>query len=102
MACQTSPYEQRLHPAQYARGCTNVARAACARPGGGRSTSASKPAGGGVMTDKPTLGMANAYAYAPEAANTLSEDIRALIARRERLLGPAYRLFYREPLHLVR
>ena len=29
-------------------------------------------------------------------------DTSALLARRTRLLGPAYRLFYEEPLHLVR
>ena len=29
-------------------------------------------------------------------------DTRQLIARRKRLLGPAYRLFYRQPLHIVR
>ncbi len=29
-------------------------------------------------------------------------DTPALLARRARLLGPAYRLFYEEPLHLVR
>lgn len=32
----------------------------------------------------------------------LSDEERALIARRERLLGPAYRLFYRNPVHFVR
>jgi 4-aminobutyrate aminotransferase-like enzyme len=29
-------------------------------------------------------------------------ETAALLARRKRLLGPAYRLFYREPLHIVR
>ena len=43
--------------------------------------------------------MINAYAGDP---TPLSEAERALIARRERLLGPAYRLFYRNPVHLVR
>jgi 4-aminobutyrate aminotransferase-like enzyme len=32
----------------------------------------------------------------------LSASERALIERRERLLGPAYRLFYEHPLHVVR
>lgn len=32
----------------------------------------------------------------------LDEADRALIARREKVLGPAYRLFYERPLHLVR
>lgn len=29
-------------------------------------------------------------------------DRQQLIARRERLLGPAYRLFYENPVHIVR
>jgi 4-aminobutyrate aminotransferase-like enzyme len=33
---------------------------------------------------------------------SLTERERELIARRERLLGPAYRLFYEHPVHLVR
>lgn len=41
-------------------------------------------------------------AYAAGSAGTLSDQARALIARRERLLGPAYRLFYAEPVHVVR
>lgn len=41
-------------------------------------------------------------AYDPNTANALSARDRALIARRERLLGPAYRLFYANPVHLVR
>ncbi|QKK33258.1 aspartate aminotransferase family protein (plasmid) [Rhizobium indicum] len=32
----------------------------------------------------------------------LSEQEQALIARRERVLGPAYRLFYERPIHFVR
>lgn len=35
-------------------------------------------------------------------AERLSETERRLIERRERLLGPAYRLFYERPLHTVR
>jgi len=38
-------------------------------------------------------------AYVPGA--DLPADDAALIARRDRLLGPAYRLFYAEPLHIV-
>lgn len=41
-------------------------------------------------------------AYDPDAANALSTRDRDLIARRNRLLGPAYRLFYAHPVHLVR
>jgi 4-aminobutyrate aminotransferase-like enzyme len=47
-----------------------------------------------------TPGMVNAYV--PGASDALSEQDQALIARRERLLGPAYRLFYEEPVHIVR
>ena len=39
--------------------------------------------------------------YTPGAA-VLSPEDAAMINRRDRLLGPAYRLFYDEPLHLVR
>ena len=44
-------------------------------------------------------GMVNAF-VAGDAA--LAEDTAALVDRRQRLLGPAYRLFYERPLHLVR
>ena len=43
--------------------------------------------------------MINAFAAGKAS---LSEHERSLIARRERLLGPSYRLFYDHPLHLVR
>ncbi|MDB5632711.1 MAG: aminotransferase class III-fold pyridoxal phosphate-dependent enzyme, partial [Tardiphaga sp.] len=36
------------------------------------------------------------------AATDMSQRDRALVERRERLLGPAYRLFYANPVHLVR
>lgn len=35
-------------------------------------------------------------------AASLPEHERALVERRQALLGPSYRLFYKEPLHLVR
>ncbi|PWC39806.1 aminotransferase class III-fold pyridoxal phosphate-dependent enzyme [Azospirillum sp. TSO35-2] len=41
-------------------------------------------------------------AYTPDSAASLPERERALIARRETLLGPAYRLFYTDPIHVVR
>jgi 4-aminobutyrate aminotransferase-like enzyme len=44
--------------------------------------------------------MINAYDAA--AAGGIDARDRALIARRERLLGPAYRLFYANPVHFVR
>jgi 4-aminobutyrate aminotransferase-like enzyme len=40
-------------------------------------------------------------AYRPGAGN-LSAEAEAMVARRQALLGPAYRLFYETPLHLVR
>lgn len=40
-------------------------------------------------------------AFKPGAAR-LTEREQSLVARRERLLGPAYRLFYEHPVHLVR
>ncbi len=45
------------------------------------------------------MSMVNAYAGQAEG---LSAADRALLARRERVLGPAYRLFYETPLHIVR
>ena len=46
------------------------------------------------------MSMVNAF----DPANTAALDAKsqALIARRQQALGPAYRLFYEEPLHLVR
>jgi 4-aminobutyrate aminotransferase-like enzyme len=41
-------------------------------------------------------------AFRPENAAGLDEAERALVARRERVLGPAYRLFYEHPVHVVR
>jgi 4-aminobutyrate aminotransferase-like enzyme len=41
-------------------------------------------------------------AFDPARSETLDPTTRALIERRMRVLGPAYRLFYEEPLHLVR
>nr|WP_318246173.1 aminotransferase class III-fold pyridoxal phosphate-dependent enzyme [Pseudooceanicola nanhaiensis] len=44
--------------------------------------------------------MANGFDAA--TAGDLPDEMQQLIARRARVLGPAYRLFYREPLHIVR
>ena len=43
-----------------------------------------------------------ANSFDPDAATGIAPDERAMIERRSRLLGPAYRLFYAEPLHFVR
>jgi 4-aminobutyrate aminotransferase-like enzyme len=40
--------------------------------------------------------------FRPSTADTLPAPLRQLAERRERVLGPSYRLFYREPVHLVR
>ena len=47
-------------------------------------------------------GMAMINAFDPGAASALAPRERAMVERRQRLLGPAYRLFYEHPLHLVR
>lgn len=44
-------------------------------------------------------GMVNAF---QEGATDLDPETREMIERRKALLGPAYRLFYDKPLHLVR
>jgi 4-aminobutyrate aminotransferase-like enzyme len=41
-------------------------------------------------------------AFDPRRAAQLPEHERALVARRQRLLGPAYRLFYEQPVQFVR
>jgi 4-aminobutyrate aminotransferase-like enzyme len=50
-----------------------------------------------MMTDRPVQ-MANAFV----PGTALPPEEAALVERRARLLGPAYRLFYERPLHLVR
>lgn len=49
------------------------------------------------MTDRPVQ-MANAFV----PGTALPPEEAALVERRARLLGPAYRLFYERPLHLMR
>ncbi|HUH48816.1 MAG TPA: aspartate aminotransferase family protein [Mycoplana sp.] len=46
--------------------------------------------------------MSMVNAFSRENFERLGEAEKALIARREKVLGPAYRLFYEKPLHLVR
>ena len=46
--------------------------------------------------------MSMVNAFDPDAESGLSPEERALVRRRETLLGPAYRLFYQQPVHLVR
>ena len=55
---------------------------------------------GGVVSNENTGKMANAFDVTARAEVPTAQ--RALIERREQLLGPAYRLFYAEPLHIVR
>jgi 4-aminobutyrate aminotransferase-like enzyme len=40
--------------------------------------------------------------FDPTASESLAPEDRALLERRQRVLGAPYRLFYREPVHLVR
>ena len=46
--------------------------------------------------------MSMVNAFTNEDFEQLDATEKALIARREKVLGPAYRLFYEKPLHLVR
>lgn len=46
--------------------------------------------------------MSMVNAFSREDFERLDAAERALVARREKVLGPAYRLFYEKPLHLVR
>lgn len=41
-------------------------------------------------------------AFDPASADNLDAELRALLARRQKVLGPSYKLFYEEPVHLVR
>jgi 4-aminobutyrate aminotransferase-like enzyme len=41
-------------------------------------------------------------AFNPANAENLDAGLRALLARRQKVLGPSYKLFYEEPVHLVR
>ncbi len=50
------------------------------------------------MTAKPDM----INAFDPDNASALSEEEQLLIARRQRLLAPSYRLFYEHPVHVVR
>ena len=53
------------------------------------------------MTDRPQMPGNMPNAYQP-GKGALSADDLALVARRQKVLGPAYRLFYETPVHLVR
>lgn len=55
------------------------------------------------MSDsRPALGaMRMINAFDPSRLADLPEAEQAMIARRQKLLGPAYRLFYERPVHLV-
>lgn len=53
------------------------------------------------MTDKPALPGSMPNAYVPGQGHLAPED-QALVTRRQQALGPAYRLFYETPVHLVR
>ena len=54
----------------------------------------------GPLPSRPAIPSGDRPTY-PSAEGPAS-DTADLLARRQRLLGPAYRLFYEEPLHLVR
>ncbi len=52
-----------------------------------------------MPASSPAPHMANGFV---PGSTALPPEVAALVARRDRLLGPAYRLFYEEPLHPVR
>lgn len=52
------------------------------------------------MTTTSTILDGNAFRLG--ADSTVSAEVAALVGRRERLLGPSYRLFYADPVHAVR
>ena len=54
------------------------------------------------VPDDAPKGMAMINAFDPGRAAGLEERERAMVERRGRLLGPAYRLFYERPVHLLR
>ena len=54
------------------------------------------------MPDDTPRGKSMINAFDPARAAGLSERERAMVERRQRQLGPAYRLFYEHPVHLVR
>ena len=93
------PENASLHPAQCWRGRARPRGAVGQRPrrpcdAAGRSLSDQVSA----MTPAPTM----VNAFDPARSEALPEGEAALVARRQRLLGPAYRLFYDHPVHLVR
>ena len=53
------------------------------------------------MTDAAQMPGTMPNAYQPGKGN-LSDADQALVARRQKAMGPAYRLFYETPVHLVR
>ena len=53
------------------------------------------------MSDRPALPGQMPNAFVPGQGNLSAED-QALVARRQAAMGPAYRLFYETPVHLVR
>jgi 4-aminobutyrate aminotransferase-like enzyme len=53
------------------------------------------------MSDRPALPGQMPNAFVPGQGNLSPED-QALVARRQAAMGPAYRLFYETPVHLVR
>lgn len=43
-----------------------------------------------------------ANSFSGAFAEGMDEDVQQLVERRQKVMGGAYRLFYREPVHLVR
>jgi 4-aminobutyrate aminotransferase-like enzyme/Ser/Thr protein kinase RdoA (MazF antagonist) len=53
---------------------------------------------GGHARERPPM----VNAFDPTKAADMSPELQTLLARRARVLGPAYRLFYEKPVHVVR
>lgn len=64
-------------------------------------TTLNRQAGANSVPEHRPRGKMN-NAFDPNASQDLAPATAELVRRRERLLGPAYRLFYQEPVHVVR
>lgn len=54
------------------------------------------------MNTYPATSLHMVNGFDPSALEDLDPDIRAMIARRQKVLGPSYRLFYNNPVEVVR
>src|SRR4051812_28027187 len=64
-------------------------------------TAVNRQTDGNSVTQHNVRGKMN-NAFDPDSARDLAPATAELVRRRARLLGPAYRLFYEDPVHVVR